>query len=101
MADSVEVILSVIVSVLGADGSEVELTVTFLDGSPYTKCQSNTACIRFNDNSIFIDVNHLDKRDNCGRSPLQHELAHFAYYKKVDIHKICTPPVYILDWWYA
>jgi hypothetical protein len=96
-----EIILSVIVSIIGADGDIDEIQVSFRDGSVYTKCASSSACARIYDKHIFIDANKLYKRDSCGRTPLQHELSHFVYLNKLDIHKICTPPVPIIDWRYT
>ncbi len=96
-----EIILSVIVSIMGADGDAEEIKISFVDGSTYTKCASSTACIRIYDKHIFIDANKLHKRDSCDRNPLQHELSHLVYYKKVDIHKVCTPAILIIDWRYA
>jgi len=95
-----EIVLSVIVSIMGADDAE-EYKVSFVDGSVYAKCLSPTACSRIYDKHIFIDVHKLYKRDDCGRSPLQHELSHFVYLDKLDIHKICTPKIDIIDWRYA
>jgi len=86
---------------MGADGNMDEIKVSFRDGSVYTKCASSTACARIYDKHIFIDANNLHKRDDCGRNPLQHELSHFVYLDKVDIHKVCTDPVQIIDWRYA
>ena len=85
---------------MGADGID-EYEVTFIDGSVYTKCLAPTACSRIYDKHIFIDVNNFFKKDSCGRITLQHELAHFVYYDKVDIHKVCTPEIEILGWRYA
>ena len=85
---------------MGADGVD-EYKVTFVEGSAYSFCASTTACSRIYDDHIFIDVNKLYKRDDCGRNPLQHELAHFVYLDKIDIHKVCTPKIDILDWRYT
>jgi hypothetical protein len=95
-----QIIFSVIVSVMGADGVD-EYKVSFVDGSVYSWCASSTACSRIYEDRIFIDINKLYKRDNCNRNPLQHELSHFVYLDKLDIHKVCTPSVSIIDWRYA
>ena len=96
-----EIVLSVIVSILGADGDADEIKVSFRDGSVYTKCLAPTACARIYDKHIFIDINKLYVRDSCGRTPLQHELSHFVYLDKLDIHKVCTPKIDIINWRYA
>ncbi len=96
-----EIIVSVIVSIIGAGDDIEEYKVSFRDGSVYTKCASSTACARIYDKHIFIDANKLYKRDDCGRNPLQHELSHFVYLDKLDIHKVCTPPISIVDWRYT
>ncbi len=100
MDPTYEIILSIIVSIMSSDGAE-EYEISFVDGSVYTKCLSSTACSRIYDKHIFIDANKLYKRDSCGRTPLQHELSHFVYLDKLDIHKVCTPKIAILDWRYA
>ena len=100
MDPTYEIILSVIVSIMGADGEVDEIKVSFRDGSVYTKCGFPTACARIYDKHIFIDANKLYKRDDCGRNPLQHELSHFVYLDKLDIHKVCTPKVPIIEWRY-
>ena len=100
MSYTYEIILSVIVSIMGADDTE-EIKVSFVDGSVYTKCASSTACSRVYDKHVFIDANKLHKRDSCDRNPLQHELSHFVYLDKLDIHNVCTPEIDILDWRYA
>lgn len=100
MDPTYEIILSVIVSIIGADGDVDEIKVSFVDGSVYTKCASSTACARIYDKHIFIDANNLHKRDDCNRNPLQHELSHFVYLDKLDIHKVCTSEIPIIEWWY-
>ena len=62
---------------MGADGVD-DYKVTLVDGPVYSFCASSTACSRIYDDHIFIDVNKLHKKDSCGRTPFQHELAHFV-----------------------
>jgi hypothetical protein len=96
-----QIIISIIVSVMGADGVD-DYKVTLVDGPVYSFCASSTACSRIYDDHIFIDVNKLHKKDSCGRTPFQHELAHFVYYDTdIDIHKVCTKKIQIIDWRYS
>lgn len=92
-----EILISIIVTFIAADGSEEDLKVHFLDGSPHYKCLSDIACSRVGDKTIFLDVNKVTKRDDCGRNPLYHEIAHFKYMTK-DVHNGCHLNAQIVHW---
>lgn len=82
-----EIILTAIISLM-ANGEQVDITVVIIDGSVYNKCLSSIGCSRIYDNHIFINANEFFRTDSCGRTVLEHELAHFKYPDK-DIHNNC------------
>ena len=91
-----EILLSIVISILGADGEEMEVDVIFINGSVYSKCLDVTACYR-NDNVIFLNAENSYKRDICDRNPLFHELAHFKY-PDLDIHTDCKLNAKVAQW---
>jgi len=83
-----EALFSFIISIFGADGAQMDITLVVLDRSPWDKCLSDTACSRIYDNHIFLDINNFYKRDKCGNNPLVHELLHFKYLG-INTHDRC------------
>ena len=94
---TLQILLSIIVSIIGADGELEDVTVIVMDGPVYTKCLSNSGCIRVYDSTIFINYYALDKIDDCGRPILFHELAHFKY-PKLDTHTECKLNAKVVQW---
>ena len=83
-----EALFSFIISIFGADGEQIDITLIVLDHSPYYKCLSEIGCARMYDNHIFLDINKFYKKDTCGNNPLIHELLHFKY-QGINTHDRC------------
>lgn len=92
-----EVLLSVIVVIMGADGELQDVKLKIIDGPVYTKCLDNSGCTRFSDNTIFINYHDITRTDDCGRSVFYHELAHVKY-RNSDIHNECKLNVKVVHW---
>jgi hypothetical protein len=94
---TLQILLSIIVSIIGADGELSDVTVIVMDGPVYTKCLSDSGCLRVYDSKIFLNYGAITKTDDCGRTVLYHELAHFKY-PKLDIHTECKLNAKVVQW---
>ncbi len=89
----IDILFSIIVVLFAYDGEEWIITepisISFMEqGHPY--CESIVACSFLEENVIFINISKLDRRDDCGRNPIVHELLHHSYDSLgVDIHERC------------
>jgi len=89
----IDLLFSIVVVLFAFNGESWEISepvfIHFLDiGHP--NCESIVACSFLEESAIYINVNKLDRRDNCGRSPLVHELLHHSYDAlEIDIHERC------------
>jgi len=98
----IDILFSLIVVLFSYDGEQWNISdpiaINFLDrGHPF--CESIIACSFLDENQIFINISKLDKRDNCQRSPIVHEILHHVYDQRgIEVHGNCdlTTPLILL-----
>lgn len=82
-----ELVFHIVIVLVMPDGSYSEpIDVYFVDYIRY--CVNQIACGHLELNEIFININHLGKKDSCDRYPITHEMLHFKY-PELDVHNRC------------
>jgi len=95
LIDALTILFVITISITMPDGTISDpIDLVFANyGNIY--CKSQIACFiyaedlySFETNTIWHNLNYWDEKDNCGRSPVQHEITHFKY-PNIDIHNEC------------
>jgi len=98
-----EIIFSLSVFLFAFDGEEwniygpVEINILKDVGHPH--CLSTIACSFVSEGTVYINYAKFDKRDSCGRDPLNHELLHHIYDPQgIPVHQNCdiTAPLILV-----
>lgn len=89
LIDLVNIIFVISISMINAEGEEVETTWYFLDTTTPRDCPSNVGCFFPEDNTIWIRIDKIDRTDKCGRNVILHELMHIKYLGQ-KIHDDCS-----------
>jgi len=90
----IDILFSIVVVLFSFDGEEwvitEPITINFTEiGHPH--CVSIVACSFLEENTIYINISKLDRKDNCDRNPIIHEMLHHIYDpKEIDVHDNCN-----------
>lgn len=96
MIEPLTVLFVFVISFVMPDGTMSEpVDIVYANyGSLY--CYSQVACLLYakdlyslDNDTIWVNVNHMYLTDDCGRFPLQQEILHFKY-PNINIHNECA-----------